>query len=177
MDEDLDDTVVAAPRTVSLGGPPVDLDDTIIRRRDPDSAPAPDVVPPPPPPAADDRGGIHSFSLGGTVYRLDTPVVAGRNPRGPRVPTGEAIQLVTVPSESSEVSSSHVEIRQRGSSVIVTDLRSTNGSSVTIPLSQPRRLRQGESVVVSPGSLVDIGDGNIIQILPLIADSSAGRQS
>jgi len=176
VDEDLDDTVVAAPRTIRPGEPLADLDDTIIRRRDPVSAPAPDVVHPPPSPVVDDRGGIHSFSLGGTVHRLDAPVIIGRNPRGPRVPTGEVIHLVTVASASSEVSSSHVEIRQRGSSVIVTDLRSTNGSSVTIPLSQPRRLRQGESVVVSPGSLVDIGDGNIIQILPLIADS-AGRQS
>jgi hypothetical protein len=49
--------------------------------------------------------------------------------------------------------------------VIVTDLKSTNGSIVMVPGSVPRKLRQGESVVVSPGTLVDIGDDNVIEIL------------
>jgi pSer/pThr/pTyr-binding forkhead associated (FHA) protein len=65
------------------------------------------------------------------------------------------------------VSASHLEIRQLGASVVVTDLRSTNGSVVAVPGSAPHTLRQGESMVVTPGTLVDIGDGNVIEILPL----------
>jgi pSer/pThr/pTyr-binding forkhead associated (FHA) protein len=76
-------------------------------------------------------------------------------------------RLVKVASPSQEVSSTHIEVRQLGTSVVVTDMRSTNGSVVISPGAPPRKLRQGESVVVSPGSLVDIGDGNIMEILPL----------
>ena len=60
-------------------------------------------------------------------------------------------------------------MRQLGSSVVVTDTRSTNGSVVALPGSVPRRLRQGESVVVVPGTMVDIGDGNVVHILPMQA--------
>ena len=75
-------------------------------------------------------------------------------------------RLVAVQSPQREVSETHVEVRQLGGSVIVTDLRSTNGSIVQLPGNAARKLRQGESVVVSAGTLVDIGDGNIIRILP-----------
>ncbi|MHB1171955.1 MAG: FHA domain-containing protein, partial [Lacisediminihabitans sp.] len=74
---------------------------------------------------------------------------------------------VRVPSPLREVSGTHVEVRQEGASVIVTDLRSTNGTVVSIPGAAPLKLRQGESVVVVPGTLVDIGDGNILEILPI----------
>jgi hypothetical protein len=50
--------------------------------------------------------------------------------------------------------------------VVVTDLRSTNGTVVTMPGRPALTLRQGESVVVVPGTVVDIGDGNIVEILP-----------
>ena len=75
-------------------------------------------------------------------------------------------RLVRVSSGGHEVSSTHIELRQLGSSVVVTDMRSTNGSVVFPPGGAQRKLRQGESVVVSPGTLVDIGDGNVIEILP-----------
>ncbi|MGV8881259.1 MAG: FHA domain-containing protein [Rhodoglobus sp.] len=167
MDEDLDDTVVAPPRVVATDRYPVDLDDTVIRR------PGQSMVDEPSPAArgmpARTAPGIHSFVVNGTAYRLDVPAIIGRNPRGPRVPTGESLTLIAVASATNEVSSSHVEIRQRGTNVVVTDLRSTNGTSVSIPLSQPRRLRPSESIVVSPGSLIDIGDGTIIHILPITA--------
>lgn len=176
MDEDLDDTIIVASRSPHAGPLGADTEDTVIRPRGDFSAAAPLVAAPAPPAVV--RGGIHSFSVAGATYRLDAPAIIGRNPRAPRVISGDAPTLVTVLSAGKEVSSSHLEIRQRGTSVIVTDLRSTNGSSVTIPLGQPIGLRQGESIVVSPGSLVDIGDGNIIQILPLVADiPPAGRQS
>lgn len=97
---------------------------------------------------------------------LDAPVVIGRRPRPPRIATGPAPRLVTVASASREVSGTHLEVRQLGESVIVTDLRSTNGSLVSVPGAAVRKLRQGESVVVTAGTVVDIGDGILVEILP-----------
>lgn len=98
---------------------------------------------------------------------LDTPALIGRKPVSPRIAIGGVPRLVRVPSPGHEVSSTHVELRQQGPAVIVTDLRSTNGTVVAIPGTSPQKLRQGESLVVSAGTVVDIGDGNIIEILPI----------
>jgi hypothetical protein len=97
---------------------------------------------------------------------LDHPAYIGRQPRSPRITNGERPLLVRVPSPQREVSSTHVEIRQDGTSVVVTDLKSTNGTVVTMPKRAPHRLRQGESIAVTAGTLVDIGDGILIEILP-----------
>lgn len=177
MNDDLDDTVIVPPR--ARGGPVVpDLDDTVIpmppprpRQRidhatglpiyEPVSEPEPDIVPAPPL--------FYAFrvGLGNASILLDSPCYVGRRPSAPRVSSGPPPRLLRVPSALKEVSATHLELRQVGSSVVVTDLRSTNGSIVMIPGSVPRTLRQGESVVVSPGTLVDIGDGNILQVLPM----------
>jgi FHA domain len=113
--------------------------------------------------------GIYSFRVGefAEPVMLDRPARVGRDPRLSRVFSGTPPRLIRVSSPAHEVSATHVELRQVGSSVIVTDLRSTNGSVVLQPGSIPRKLRQGESVVVSPGALVDIGDENILQLLPM----------
>ena len=113
--------------------------------------------------------GIYSFRVGefAEPVMLDKPARVGRDPQTSRISAGAPPRLVRVSSPSHEVSGTHVEVRQVGSSVVVTDLRSTNGSVVMQPGSIPRKLRQGESVVVSPGALVDIGDENILQILPM----------
>jgi hypothetical protein len=99
----------------------------------------------------------------GDTAPLDAPVLVGRRPVPQRVADGAAPRLVTVASPTAEVSSTHVRIEQSGDAVVVTDLRSTNGTVVTGPAGA-RRLRPGESVVVLAGARVDIGDGNIIEI-------------
>ena len=111
---------------------------------------------------------LHSFRIGESSEPmvLDVPAYIGRRPSSPRIQSGILPRLITVPSPQREVSSTHLEIRQLGSTVIVTDLKTTNGSVVMPPGGPSRKLRQGESVVVSTGALVDIGDGNIIEILP-----------
>lgn len=109
----------------------------------------------------------YRFRIGQTVIELDKDAYIGRNPSRPRVLQGGMPRLVRVTSPQHEVSGTHLEIRQCGSSVIVTDLRSTNGSTVRVPGATPRHLRQGESMTVSPGALVDIGDGILIEILPM----------
>ena len=98
---------------------------------------------------------------------LDIPALIGRQPVCPRIAIGGVPRLVRVPSPRCEVSSTHIELRQHGTSVIVTDLRSTNGTIVSIPGSSSQKLRQGESLVVSAGTVVDIGDGNTVEILPI----------
>jgi hypothetical protein len=109
---------------------------------------------------------FYRFRIGRTVVWLDAVSYVGRRPSSPRIIYGQMPRLVRVPSPKQEVSSTHVELRQLGASVVLTDMRSTNGSIVFPPGGSPRKLRQGESVVATPGTLVDIGDGNVIEILP-----------
>ncbi|MGL4338992.1 MAG: FHA domain-containing protein [Rhodoglobus sp.] len=113
--------------------------------------------------------GPYRFRVGdqGEPVALDRPVRLGRRPMNPRILPNITPVLLRVSSPKNEVSGTHLELRQVGSSVVVTDLHSTNGSVVMLPGSIPRKLRQGESVVVSPGTLVDIGDENILYILAM----------
>jgi pSer/pThr/pTyr-binding forkhead associated (FHA) protein len=74
-------------------------------------------------------------------------------------------RLVRVDSPSREVSATHIELRPTAHGLVLTDLQSTNGTVVRQPGSGVRRLESGESLPVSPGTLIDIGDGNVIEIL------------
>ena len=56
-------------------------------------------------------------------------------------------------------------IRKPDGACQVTDLGSTNGTTVKHPLGNRERMRRGGSLAVVPGTRVDIGDGNIIEIL------------
>ena len=103
---------------------------------------------------------------GAAPVTLDVPRLVGRNPRAPRVVSGTAPLLVTVPSPRGEVSATHLELSQVGTSIVITDLRSTNGTVVTMPGAMPLTMRAGESLVAVPGTIVEIGDGNGIEILP-----------
>ncbi|SFN34073.1 FHA domain-containing protein [Mycetocola miduiensis] len=110
---------------------------------------------------------LYGFRInGGQAYPLDAVHYFGRNPRQPRIPLPDPSRLVPVVSGSKSVSATHLEIKQIGDSIVATDLKSTNGTSIIPPNGHWRRLRQGESVVVAPGTFIDIGDGNVIEILP-----------
>lgn len=131
----------------------------------PASAAASLLAVPPAQPAPTVRS-VHSFRIGDrTPVSLDIPAIVGRHPRAPRIPGRELPRLVRVSSPLNEVSGTHLQLRQNGASVVVTDLRSTNGTIVRMPGARPLKLRQGESVVVRPGTLIDIGDGNVLEIL------------
>lgn len=106
---------------------------------------------------------------------LDVPAYIGRAPSAPRIMGGRVPRLVMVPSPAHEVSATHVEIHQEGSTVVARDLGSTNGTVVTHPAGAPMTLRQGESVVLVAGSVVDIGDGIRIIIAPGTSDPRAER--
>ncbi len=126
-------------------------------------------------PGGDDAGAPAKRDVGTYRYRLnDRPpsslrrvAIIGRKPGPPRMVGSDEIELVGVPSPLREVSTTHLEVRQHGQSVVVTDLHSTNGTRVTIPGAEPVALRPGESMVVMPGSIIDIGDSNRIEILPM----------
>lgn len=172
------DTVINPPRSERAAHPVLAPDDedtvltaahgaTSIRTA---AAESPDDAEPAPPVALAGRArrGYYAFRVGDAdAVTLDAPSYVGRRPSAPRIPTTVPPRLVSVPSPSREVSATHLEIRQVGTSIVIRDLATTNGSVVSLPGSVPRTLRQGESIVVSPGTLVDIGDDNVIQILPM----------
>lgn len=108
---------------------------------------------------------VPSIRIGGRVVRLDRPVVVGRRPAAPRVVHGAGPELVTVPSPTTQVSSSHLLVHAAGEAAVVDDLRSTNGTVVRPPGSAPFRMASGASIVVLTGTLVEIGDGNVIEVL------------
>ena len=105
-----------------------------------------------------------SIRIGSESYPLDAALYVGRKPVPPRIAEPVPPRLVTVPSPHSEVSRTHARIRQVGSSVVVTDLRSANGTTVIVPHGPNRTLRQGESMVVPAGAAIDLGDGNLLGV-------------
>ncbi|MBX3087156.1 MAG: FHA domain-containing protein [Cryobacterium sp.] len=125
----------------------------------------------PPEPAGEMVAKIHVGSH--EAISLDRPTIIGRAPNPPRILQGIAPRLVMVPSPMKEVSASHVEFRQTGASVVLTDLGSTNGTRILPPNGANRLLRQGESTVILDGTIVEIGDG--IRILLERSDSQTVR--
>ncbi|SDK06444.1 FHA domain-containing protein [Cryobacterium psychrotolerans] len=145
--------------------PPQAAQDTVIARRRErrERRPAAEAAP-----LA--RGTHYGFRLpDGEERRLDAVYFLGRRPRSPRITGGPLPRLVTVTSPTSAVSATHLEIRQEGDTVVVTDLNSTNGTLVNPPrgkIGRSQRLAPGQSLAVAPGTTVDIGDGNIVEVLP-----------
>jgi hypothetical protein len=101
----------------------------------------------------------------GTVVPLDQPVYLGRKPSVPRVHPGGTPLLVTFDSPEREVSSTHLELTTVGGAIVAHDMKSTNGSVLHVPGAAPRTLIGGESAVVTPGSRIELGDGNTIELL------------
>jgi hypothetical protein len=116
-----------------------------------------------PAPSDGPRSLLYGYRLNGSQpFALDVPHYFGRNPKRP--PAGG--RVVVVQSSTKSVSATHVEIEQVGNSVIVTDLKSTNGTSLIVPGSSWQRLAAGQALVVPAGTFIDIGDGNVIEIMP-----------
>jgi hypothetical protein len=143
-------------------------DDTVVR------APAPEPVHEPeapsefesaPEPAAHSSATAYSVRVNGAdPVELTGSLVIGRRPRERRAPTALPQHLLAVESPTRQVSSNHVEIALTGRTVVITDLRSTNGTVVRHEDSAPVRLRQGDSFVATGSAIVEIGDGNVIHI-------------
>lgn len=122
-----------------------------------DSAPAPLAPPRPPAP-----GRIRVST--GQVLQLDRTIVIGRRPRSTRVSGTDLPHLVAVDSPQQDISRSHVELRVEGESIVATDLRTTNGTTLLRQGADPVRLHPGEGTVVIPGDVLDLGDGITVAI-------------
>ena len=138
------------------------LGDTVFR--EPPGAPQLVRVEPPPLPAS--MRAHHRIRVGDAApIELDRTVHIGRNPRAVRVPLPTAPRLIEVASPDGGISATHLELREQGVAVVATDMRTLNGSEVRLPGSAARPLLRGESVVVTPGTQIDLGEGVIIEIL------------
>ncbi len=95
----------------------------------------------------------------GDVVTLDRSVLLGR---APRPVEGQAVadrpHVVKVPSPERDVSRNHVEVVLEGWHVLVRDLGTTNGTTVTLPGDAPVRLRANDQQVLEAGSLVSMAD-------------------
>ncbi|WP_019182308.1 FHA domain-containing protein [Microbacterium yannicii] len=100
----------------------------------------------------------------GQVVTLDRTIVIGRRPRSTRVSGTDLPHLVAVDSPQQDISRSHVELRAEGESIVATDLRTTNGTTLLRAGSEPMRLHPGEGTVVVPGDVLDLGDGITVAI-------------
>lgn len=168
MDED-DDTIpqaahAALVRTVvDADDVEVALGDTIVRGTAPQPERPVPVDLPPVPAALRPHYRIRVGDL--EPVELDRPVHLGRKPRHPRVPSAVQPHLVAVESPDGGISATHLELREQGATVVATDMRTLNGSEVRVPGSPVRTLRRGESVVVTPGTRIDLGEGIVVEIL------------
>jgi len=162
-----DDTVIRAVVAPARPDGP-DLDDTIVVG----PVPAPGPIDPPTvaitlPPV--EREPIPAPRLrmpdGAVVVVAAGTVYVGRQPTLPRVPASGIPQLVAVDSPGREVSSTHLAISAVGGAIVVRDMLSTNGTVVKTPGVPARTLLRGESAVVTAGTTLDLGDGNVIEVL------------
>jgi len=104
--------------------------------------------------------GILRFSTG-DVIRLDREAVMGRDPRAnfTGADGGERPHVVKLPGADGDISRTHVRVTLDGWHVLVTDLKSTNGTLVTLPGRDPEQLRPDEPVPIRPGTVVTLADG------------------
>jgi len=96
------------------------------------------------------------FSTGRTV-ELDRPAIFGRSPRAQGNMPNEMPRLVAFKGDDL-LSRSHAMIRLESWHVLVEDLGSRNGTIVTLPGREPRRLMVGEPVMLEPGAEIEFSD-------------------
>jgi FHA domain len=94
----------------------------------------------------------------GDVVPLDRSVIMGRNPRTEDGNEVGRPHLVRLPSPDNDVSRTHVEVRLEDWHVLVVDLASTNGTTVTNPGQAPIRLRAHEPMPLEPNAEVNLAD-------------------
>lgn len=106
--------------------------------------------------------GVHTNQ--GDFADIVSGIVIGRAPDASFGPAGS--HLMRVPSPSNDISRNHVLVTVKDWNVHVTDLHSTNGTTV-LPIGEPPfMLRDGASVQVELGTVLDLGDGVSIRVEP-----------
>ena len=90
---------------------------------------------------------------------LTQPLIVGRSPSVSKVSGGQLPRLLTVGGGDQDISRNHVQFAVEGGTVVVTDLHSKNGTTVTLPGKDAQKLRAGEPTSVIAGTVVDLGGG------------------
>ncbi|MGO3153343.1 MAG: FHA domain-containing protein [Galactobacter sp.] len=112
-------------------------------------------------------------SAGETEIPLDAAMVVGTEPAAGSVRYRDAR---LVPVQGATVSRSHACLRVQSGVVLVCDLWSTNGTRIKMPGQAPFRLRDGEEVPVTAGTVVELGDGVTLSV-PSMTDGCGGHGS
>ena len=102
--------------------------------------------------------GLLRISTGGAVP-LDRGVLLGRAPRvNEELPPSQRPHLLRVGGVDRDISRNHAEVVLEGWHVLVRDLGSTNGTTVTLPGQEPVRLRPTEDHGIEPGAVITLAD-------------------
>ena len=102
--------------------------------------------------------GVLRISTGGVVT-LDRGVLLGRAPRvNEELAPNQRPHLIRVGSVDRDISRNHAEVVLEGWHVLVRDLGSTNGTTVTLPGEEPVRLRPTEDQGIEPGAVITLAD-------------------
>lgn len=100
----------------------------------------------------------------GEFQNLMTGLVIGRAPDASRGPAG--VGTMRVPSPGNDISRSHVLVQPEGRQARITDLDSTNGTTIQLADDEPFLLEDGQSVLVPIGTVLNLGDGVSLRIEP-----------
>lgn len=100
----------------------------------------------------------------GVRQTLSQPMLVGRAPSVSQVSGGMMPTLVTIGNSDQDISRTHARFALEGGTVVVTDLHSRNGTTVTLPGKASERLRPGEPTCVLPGTIVDFGGGLTVTV-------------
>ena len=92
----------------------------------------------------------------GEDLELDGTLILGRHPRVPAGMDAQQLSLITLHDPAKDVSGQHLAVTLDGWRVLVTDLGSTNGTSVVLPGRHPVRLRPREPFPIEPGTRVQL---------------------
>ncbi len=102
--------------------------------------------------------GVLTLTTGDSVD-LDRGVLLGRSPKvAPDIPEAHRPHLVRVPSPDNDISRNHAEIILDGWYVLLQDLGSTNGTTLTLPGQDPIRLRPHEQTPIEPGAVFTLAE-------------------
>ena len=93
----------------------------------------------------------------GDVVSLDRGVIMGRAPQAPPgLPPDLQPHVVRIASPQRDLSRNHVQVVVEGWQVILRDLDTTNGTTVTPQGGTTTRLRAGDPMVLDPGAVVSM---------------------
>lgn len=99
-----------------------------------------------------------------TEVPIEGVLLLGRSPRADAAQATEIVPtLVTVHDPNGDVSRTHIRVSVEGWSVLIEDLRTTNGTVLESLDGSAKRLRAGEPRAVAEGDTADLGGGVRIQ--------------